>query len=106
MHHEPFLPDAEDWSFPSTGPLSGANGALAWIVFLRDREAYMREYHRLRIESVTPRSPLQYWLSGGLKSWTLVPYALTGLAGCVDAALLRCSPRFGSFMDVELEKDR
>ncbi len=106
MHHEPFLPDAEDWSFPSTGPLSGANGALAWIVFLRDREAYTREFPHLSIESVVPRSPLQYWLSGGLKSWTLIPSALTGLAGFADKALLKCSPRFGSFMDVELTKDQ
>src|SRR4051812_34430393 len=30
LHHEPFRPDAPDWSFPSTGPLSGANGALPW----------------------------------------------------------------------------
>lgn len=33
FHHEPYQPDAERWEFPSTGPLSGANGALPWIVF-------------------------------------------------------------------------
>lgn len=28
LHSEPFLPEAREWSFPSSGPLSGANGAL------------------------------------------------------------------------------
>ena len=28
LHHEPFQPEAKDWTFPDTGPLSGAN-ALA-----------------------------------------------------------------------------
>src|SRR5262249_49170492 len=36
FHHEPFLPEVESWQFDSEGPLSGANGALAWIVFVRD----------------------------------------------------------------------
>jgi SAM-dependent methyltransferase len=37
LHHEPFNPKSETWSFQSSGPLSGANGALAWIVFERDK---------------------------------------------------------------------
>ncbi len=28
LHHEPFRPEAEDWSFSSTGPLSGSNSAI------------------------------------------------------------------------------
>jgi hypothetical protein len=40
LHHEPFNPDAKDWSFPDTGPLSGANGALPWIIFQRDRHHF------------------------------------------------------------------
>jgi len=40
FHHEPFHPDAQQWSFDTTGPLSGANGALPWIVFWRDRALF------------------------------------------------------------------
>ena len=36
-HNEPMIPDAETWGFPMTGPLSGANAALPWIVVHRDR---------------------------------------------------------------------
>src|SRR5262245_21554245 len=43
LHHEPFIPDAASWEFPDAGPLSGANGALPWILFVRDREQFERE---------------------------------------------------------------
>ncbi|MCB0667255.1 MAG: class I SAM-dependent methyltransferase, partial [Saprospiraceae bacterium] len=32
FHHEPFQPEG-DWTISDNGPLSGANGALPWIVF-------------------------------------------------------------------------
>ena len=34
LHHEPFLPETDSWDFPESGPLSGANGALPWIMFV------------------------------------------------------------------------
>ena len=37
LHHEPFDPDA-GWKLKSSGPLSGANGALPWILFERDKK--------------------------------------------------------------------
>ena len=102
LHHEPFRPDAEDWRFESTGPLSGANGALAWIVFVRDRERFAREFPDLRLASYKPFAPLSYWLSGGLKSWCLLPvWAWKSIAG-VESILLRASSNFGSFVEVEL----
>jgi SAM-dependent methyltransferase len=103
-HHEPYEPDAAEWEFPSTGPLSGANGALAWIVFHRDREAFERQFPRLRIDSVVPHTPLRYWLSGGLKSWSLIPSPLWKLACLGDKLLLKCNPGFASFQDIELVK--
>src|SRR5262249_50646717 len=44
LHHEPFQPDASTWEFPTTGPLSGANGALPWMIFERDRTQFALEF--------------------------------------------------------------
>src|SRR5215469_5333645 len=44
LHHEGFNSKAEDWRFQSSGPLSGANGALAWIVFNRDRDKFQARF--------------------------------------------------------------
>ena len=58
FHYEPFRPDARTWEFDSPGPLSGANGALPWIVFERDRTAFEREFPFLRVVSIHLHSKL------------------------------------------------
>lgn len=73
LHHEPFRPDATDWAFPSSGPLSGANGALPWIVFDRDRETFEVEFPELAIEQVRPFMPFRYLVSGGVAMRSIMP---------------------------------
>lgn len=104
VHHEPFDVDAKQWSFATSGPLSGANGALAWIVFVRDQARFKQLYPQLRIIGYRPHTPLCYWLTGGLKSWNLLPPALISAAEAFDKFLLWISPSFGSFVDIEIEK--
>lgn len=73
LHHEPFECDAPDWTFPSEGPLSGANGALPWIVFQRDRRLFELEYPELKIQAVRPFMPFRYLVSGGVSMRQLTP---------------------------------
>ncbi len=73
LHHEPFLPDANHWEFATTGPLSGANGALPWILFHRDRDQFEREFPQWGIETIQPTMPLRYLLSGGVSMRSLQP---------------------------------
>jgi hypothetical protein len=72
-HPEPFLPDAPTWDFPSSGPLSGANVALPWIVFARDRDCFEAEHPEWRIASIEPCMPFSYLLSGGLSPVSIAP---------------------------------
>ena len=80
--------------------------ALAWMVFERDRERLAREFPGLELVRYRPHSPLRYFLAGGLKSWSLLPGRAFGAATALDRALTRLSPRFGSFVDVELVRRR
>ena len=73
LHHEPFEPGAKDWTFPSTGPLSGANGALPWIIFQRDRHHFESEFCHLQIQAVRPFMPFRYLVSGGVSMRQLMP---------------------------------
>ena len=82
LHHEPFRPDAKEWSFPATGPLSGANGALPWIVFQRDCAIFERDFPQWRIELIRPMMPLRYLVSGGVSMRSLIPvFAFAPLRG-------------------------
>ena len=73
LHHEPFDPKARDWTIPDTGPLSGANGALPWIIFQRDRQVFEAEFPELNIANVRPFMPYRYLVSGGVSMRQLMP---------------------------------
>jgi hypothetical protein len=73
LHHEPFDPLVKDWEFSSSGPLSGANIALPWIVFGRDRRVFEREFTQWRIEKIRHDMPFAYLLSGGVSLRSLMP---------------------------------
>jgi len=75
LHHEPFDPSAREWTFPDAGPLSGANGALPWIVFQRDRHEFESEFPDLEIQAVRPVMPFRYLVSGGVSMRQLMPEA-------------------------------
>ncbi len=102
FHHEPFDPSGS-WTFPSSGPLSGANGALPWIVFKRDRERFLKEFPRLRIVSMTYHTPLLYLISGGFTMPQLLPDFVYPFIRWVDGRL-GCIQPLGMFTTIEIEK--
>ncbi len=103
-HHEPYIPTATSWHFKTTGPVSGANGALAWIIFQRDRQRFETLFPKLKIIRYEPHTPLLYWLSGGLKKWNLIPSGTFGLIKALDKLLIYISSQFGSFVNIEIVK--
>lgn len=102
IHHEPYNPSAKEYIFPSSGRLSGANGALAWMVFERDRKLFSTRFPKLKIIRYEPHSPFRYWLIGGLKPWTLVPSFLFRFFTQLDYFLATLFPRMCSFVNVEI----
>lgn len=73
LHQEPFL-TCSGWNIPPLGgPLSGANGALAWIVFERDRGVFEKLYPDWQIVNIELMMPFSYLLSGGVSCRSLVP---------------------------------
>lgn len=73
LHHEPFQPGAVEWTFPRRGPLSGANSALPWIIFERDRVRFELEFPEWQIYTIEPFMPFRYVLSGGVSLRSFVP---------------------------------
>lgn len=104
IHFEHFDHQSTSWSFPSDDPLIDANGALAWIVFVRDIERFRLRFPKLKLERFTTHTPLRYWLCGGMKRWSLLPNNLFNLASRIDKLLIKVSPRLGSFVYIELVK--
>lgn len=100
LHPEPFEPLA-DWTIPATGPLSGANGALPWIVFARDAARLAREFPTWRVVRLQPLMPFAYLLSGGVSLRALAPGWLYRPVRALES---RLDPaRWAMFALIELE---
>ncbi|HEY7441057.1 MAG TPA: class I SAM-dependent methyltransferase [Vicinamibacterales bacterium] len=104
LHHEPFHPDAPTWDFSSTGPLSGANGALPWILFERDRARFEQEFAGWSIELVAPFMPFRYLLSGGVSLRTLMPAWTSGFWSRVETVMGHGSARMAMFARIVLKR--
>jgi SAM-dependent methyltransferase len=76
LHHEPFESDIIEWQLPCGGPLSQANSALPWIVFMRDRMVFESVFPQWQINAIELHTPFRYLLSGGLSIKGLMPGAL------------------------------
>ncbi|MCB0517166.1 MAG: class I SAM-dependent methyltransferase [Chitinophagales bacterium] len=104
FHHEPFEPAANSWEIPSTGPLSGANGALPWIVFKRDIAIFQQKYPQLKLVKHKLHTPSRYLLSGGLSYKALVPYWSFGFFTFVEKMTSPLNPLWAMFQLIIVEK--
>jgi hypothetical protein len=102
LHHEPFNPDADQWEFPTNGPLSGANGALPWILFVRDRSQFEREFPMWQIRDILPDWPFSYLLSGGVSMRSLMPGWTFNFWRVVERFMHPWMNRWGMFAQINL----
>ena len=104
LHHEPFEPEMPGWDFPASGPLSGANGALPWIVFERDRRRFESQFPELSLRSVSPGMPFCYLLSGGVSMRSLLPgWSYGGVRG-LEKLLRPWNRQLGMFACIVVQK--
>ena len=85
LHSEPFRPDVSAWLFPASGPLSGANGAMPWIILARDHARFAARFPRLALRRIELMMPFRYLASGGVSMRSLSP----GWTYCLWSALER-----------------
>lgn len=101
FHHEPFDTKG-NWTIPSKGPLSGANGALPWIVFERDRQLFEEKFPNLKIETINYRNPLLYLFSGGVSYRQLLPDFMFPIINNIDLSLPLLSKQISMFQLIKI----
>jgi SAM-dependent methyltransferase len=90
----------------SGGPMTGANQALSYIVFTRDRDQFEDEFPGLRIVETRPvGNYLRYLLSGGLNFKPLVPNFASGGVKVLEAALSSLNSVLALHQIIVLRKD-
>ena len=101
FHSEPFNKSGE-WTIPSSGPLSGANGALPWILFHRDRTQFQKVFPQLKISKVELMMPFSYLMSGGVSLRFSVPGFMYPLTRYIEARLNQQG--WAMFASIEIER--
>ena len=104
LHHEPFHPEAPGWESPISGPLSGANGALPWIVFERDRAKFEQKYPEWKIQKIKACMPFRYLISGGISLRSFMPRWLFGLWRYLENSLKPWMKTWAMFAKIALVK--
>ena len=79
-------PTALYGSFQAADLLAGQR-ALPWIVFVRDRLKFEKEFPEWQIELIQPMMPFRYLLSGGVSLCTLAPTWNFGLWTQIESVL-------------------
>lgn len=104
LHHEPYNEKTVEWRIPATGPLSGANTAMPWIVFQRDLAAFNNKFPRLHLLNITPFMPFSYILSGGVSLRSLLPGFLYGFTRGVERLLTPFANHVAMFALIKIKK--
>jgi SAM-dependent methyltransferase len=103
FHHEPFEPKG-NWKIPPSGPMSGANGALPWIVFERDSEEYKKSFPHLGLEKIKYHTPLMYLISGGVSFKQVFPNFFYPIFRSIDKLMPLINKQISMFMTITVRK--
>lgn len=103
FHHEPFEVRGR-WGFDEGGALSGANMAIPWIIFFRDKQLFAEEFPEFEVCNIEVHTPFRYLLSGGLSMKQLLPSWTYPLVRIVESLLSPVRNHLGMFMTIELRK--
>jgi SAM-dependent methyltransferase len=103
FHHEPFDVNG-GWKIPEKGPLTGANGALPWIVFERDRKKFEEKFPNLKIESISFRNPFTYLISGGVSYRQLLPDFMFPVVNMIDNITPKISRQISMFQLIKISR--
>jgi hypothetical protein len=104
LHHEPFDPEVNAWRFQKGGPLTGANSALPWIVFERDRQKFEYRFSEWQIKKIRLHTSFCYLLSGGLTFKSMLPAALYPLCRRLENLLQPFNHLLSMFATIVLRR--
>jgi SAM-dependent methyltransferase len=106
FHPEAYNHTVASWHLDPSGPYGGANQAMTWIVFQRDRAHFERQYPGLRLETVHYLPWLGYLLSGGATRRNFIPTSLVPVINGLDTLTGFLNPLCALHWHIRLRKVR
>jgi len=92
--------------YSRTGPMSGANGALLWIVFKWDKAKMLNKFPDLKIISISYHTLMCYLLSEGVSMRNLILDWPFHLFEFIEKGISPLSIYYSMFQTIEVFKVR
>lgn len=103
-HYEYWDDKIADWRNPLTRGMEGANLAMGWVIFQRDRQKFQQMFPNLRIDRVSYNNFLLYFLSGGVSFRSFLPGFTLPLINLLESTVRPLGPHLCSGMAIHLIK--
>lgn len=103
-HYEHINSEVREWKNLSESRMLGANLALPWVIFCRDRAEYEKLFPQLKVIEIRQHTFLAYAVTGGMTFRAFLPVAAVPLLECIEWAASPLMPWLGTTMTVVLEK--
>lgn len=105
-HYEYFDDAVEDWVNVSRNRMSQANLALPWVIFIRDRARFEKEFPLLKINAIRYHTFLSYVVSGGMTYRSFLPSFATPLVDLIEYLTRPFMKNIGTMMTIDLAKSK
>lgn len=104
-----FHPEAYDhrvkaWELDTSGPYGGANQAMSWVVFQRDRKRLRDLFPQLCVEAMDFLPWLGYLLSGGATRRNFIPAPTVPFMKSLDSATTPLNPLCALHWHIRIRK--
>ncbi len=103
-HYEYFDDTIKDWKNKSSNIMTNANLAIPWVIFVRDRVVFERQFPHLRIQNIRHHTFLSYLISGGMVYRSFLPSFAAPLVNGFEDLLTPMMKILGMSMTIDIEK--
>jgi len=103
-HYEYFDDTIGDWTNDSADRMTHANLALPWVIFVRDRGRFEKEFPSLKIKEVRYHTFLSHVLTGGFSYRSLMPFWASPAVNLIETLAKPFMERIGTMMTIDIVK--
>lgn len=105
LDHYEYVDDTiKDWVNGATGRMDHANLALPWVIFVRDRARFEKEFPLLKIKPIRYHTFLSYAVTGGMTYRSFLPAFMAPLVEGIENLAAPFMQKLGTGMTIDLVK--
>lgn len=103
-HYEFFDDTIKEWINGSAGRMENANLALPWVMFVRDRVRFEKEFPSLKIKNIRYHTFISYIVTGGMTYRSFLPGFSAPLVDGIETIASPFMKKLGTGMTIDLIK--